>query len=432
MPASFCLASASAERARAEGLSDVEKTLVHSIDGHVGDAVTLLEKVVNIPSASHNQEGVRAVGKVLAPEFERLGFTTRWDAPPGHKNVGHLIAEHAGTRGKRLLLIGHLDTVLEGRPFRRDPEHPNRASGNGTVDMKGGDVVLLFALRALHEAGRLEDRRVAVILTGDEESVVEPVEASRRSMVALARQSDIALAFEAGDGATATVARRGVSSWSLRVKARSGHSSGIFNAGAGAGAIYESARILDGFRQELTGQRGLTVNVSLFLGGTEISHESGASQGSASGKSNVIPGEVYAHGDLRFLNEGQRTTAEATMRAIVAKSLPKATAELIIENEYPAMAPTPGNYAVLATLDRVSRDLDLGPIRAFDPTQRGAGDISFVAPFVDGLDGLGAHGGRSHTAEEWVDLSLFPAQIQRAALLINRLTHEEPADEKKP
>ena len=263
--------------------------------------------------------------------------------------------------------------MLQGKSFLRDPNIDGKATGNGTVDMKGGDVVILFALKALHAAGALEGRRISVILTGDEEAAGSPTETSRGSMRALARRSDVALAFEAGQGGTATVARRGVSSWSMTVKARTGHSSGIFGPTAGAGAIFEASRTLDEFRRALVGQAGLTFNASLFLGGTTASHAPGTPGGSAEGKSNVIPGEAYVHGDLRFLSDAQCDAAEAVMRAIVAKPLPKTTTTIEFDREYPAMSPTPGNYAILSVLDRVSLDLGLGEVKAFDPSQRGAG-----------------------------------------------------------
>src|SRR5262245_14667249 len=152
---------------RGEGLSSTEEKIVARVDSHRDEAVALLEKMVNIPSETQNFDGVRAVGRALAAEFARSGFTTRWDELPREgRRAGPLIAEHPGTRGKRVLLVGHIDTVLEGRRFER--RAGGVAAGPGTHDMKGGDVVLLFALRALHEAGALDDRRVAVILTGDE------------------------------------------------------------------------------------------------------------------------------------------------------------------------------------------------------------------------------------------------------------------------
>jgi glutamate carboxypeptidase len=411
----------------ADGLSAGERKVVEAIDARAPEALALLERVVNIPSATQNLDGVREVGRVFAAEFDRLGFATRWEEMPAEMGrAGHLIAERAGTRGKRLLLIGHLDTVLEGRKFERKG---GRAYGPGACDMKGGDVVLLFALKALHDAGRLDGKRLAVIFTGDEEAAGDPVEKSRASMRELARRSDLALAFESVIGETATVARRGVASWTLKVKGPTGHSAGIFGNRLGPGAVFEAARVLDAFRRELPVKDGLTYNPSLVLAGTEVDHTDGVSgEGTARGKRNVVPGSVVVEGDLRFVTNPQRDAAEKTMRAILAQSLPRTSAELTFDDgEYPAMAPTPANYAILSVLDRASRDLGLGSVKPLDPAQRGAGDISFVAPLLPGLDGLGARGERAHSPDEWVDLDSIPAQVRRAALLIDRLTSDDPA-----
>lgn len=414
-------------RTRAEGASPRERQVAEYVDAHRDEAIALVERAVNIPSATQNLDGVRAVGKLFSAEFEQAGFTTHWEEmPPAMKRAGHLIAEHKGTKGKRLLLIGHIDTVLEGRRFERnDSGRGSRASGNGTVDMKGGDVVILYALKALQSAGALADRRITVILTGDEEEAGTPIEVSRGSMRALAKRSDVALGFEAAIDDTATVARRGVSSWTLTIKARSGHSSGVLRPESGVGAIYEAARALDAFRAELTGQKGLTINPGLLVAGTTVDHRTGAIEGAAEGKTNVIAGEAVIEGDLRFLSETQRAAAEAMMRSVVGKNLPKTSSTIEFRDDYPSMALTPGNLAVLAVLDQASRDLDLGPVKALEAGKRGAGDIAFVADLLDGLDGLGARGERSHTPEEWMDLDTLPTQIKRTALLIDRLTHDE-------
>ncbi len=133
--------------ANAQSLTPEEQKIVAYVDAHAGDAVTLLEKVVNIESATQNLQGVSRVGEVFKIEFESIGLTTRWiDMPPEMNRAGHLFAETNGSRGKRILLLGHIDTVLQGEHFRREG---NKAFGNGSSDMKGGDVVLLYALRAL-------------------------------------------------------------------------------------------------------------------------------------------------------------------------------------------------------------------------------------------------------------------------------------------
>jgi glutamate carboxypeptidase len=405
--------------AAAQGLSPEERRIAEEADRHAAEAISLLEKVVNIPSATQNLDGVRKVGAIFRAEFEGLGFETRWAAMPvAMHRAGHLIAERKGTRGKRLLLIGHLDTVLEGAPFARDGD---RAKGNGALDMKGGDVIVLYALRALASVGALEDRRIVAVFTGDEEDAGMPLERSRGDLREAARRSDLALAFEAAIDDTATVARRGASSWRLEVRGVTGHSAGVFGGRVGGGAIFEAARILDAFRRDLP-EKYLTFNPSVIAGGTKVDYDGQDKRGTAEGKTNVVPAEAVVEGDLRFISQDQKRKAEEAMRRIVARNLPRTTSAITFADEYPAMAPTEGNYATLAVLSRASQDLGLGPIRALDPGERGAGDISFVAPLVDGLDGLGAKGAGAHSPNEFVDLKSLPDQIKRASLLIYRLT----------
>jgi glutamate carboxypeptidase len=86
------------------------------------------------------------------------------------------------------------------------------------------------------------------------------------------------------------------------------------------------------------------------------------------------------------------------------------------------MSPTEGNMEILEILDQVSQDMGFGSVQAYDPGQRGAGDISFVAQYLDCLDGLGVMGSGAHSEEEQVDLSTLEALTKRAAVLIYRLT----------
>ena len=199
--------------AYAQGLTPEERRIADYVDGLREEPIGFLERVVNIDSATQNLAGVREVGEVFRAEFDRLGFETSWDEmPPEMRRAGHLVAERKGTVGKRLLLIGHLDTVLEGGRFVR---RGSRATGSGALDMKGGDVILLYALKALDERRALEDRRIIVVLTGDEEDAGMPIERSRRALLEAARRSDVALAFENAIEGIATVARRGASTWKL-------------------------------------------------------------------------------------------------------------------------------------------------------------------------------------------------------------------------
>jgi glutamate carboxypeptidase len=398
-------------------LTPVEKQILAAIDGRREAAIDLLARSIDMPSATENHEGVRRVGQFYAAELKAMGFETRWVDQEQVGRAGHLVAEHPGTKGTRLLLIGHLDTVLQGEPFRRDGA---RAYGSGSSDMKSGNGIAIEALRALHGAGRLADRQVILVFTGDEEDTGKPYDVSRAVLVDAAARSDVALAFEGYEPGTAVVGRRGFSSWRLDVGGSQGHSSGIFGDDRGAGAIFEAARILSTFYNELR-EPFLTFNPSVIVGGTDVKYDPAAYSGSAGGKSNVVPRAVTVQGDMRFLSREQLDRAREKMRAVVAANLPRTTAAISFTDGMPSMAPTDGNRALLAILDQVSRDIGTGPIVAHDPAKRGAGDISFVASQVAGLDGLGGWGELDHAPGEWTDLEEMLALTKRAALLMNRV-----------
>lgn len=417
--AAAALALAAAGAAHAE-LDRTERAIAKHAAAGQGAAEALLARVVDIASPTEDATGVRAVGEAFAEELRAIGFETRWvELPPEMGRAGHLIAETAGTRGKRVLMLGHLDTVLSGEPYRREG---SRAYGTGTADMKGGVVVMLQALKALHAAGSLKDRRITVMLTGDEEDAGLPLAVSREPMLELARQSDVALSFEAAIDGTATIGRRGINSWTLEVAGETGHSSGIFGRERGSGAVYEAARILAAFHEELGSEKYLTINPSVIVGGTNAALED--YRGSASGKTNVIAPVAIARGDIRYISLDQERSARERMQAIVARHLPKTRATLRFDDgAYPPMTPTPGNEQLLEALDGASQDLGLGPVAALDPANRGAGDIGFIAHLLPCLDGLGSGGGgNSHAPGEYTGLDTLTPMAQRAAVLIHRLT----------
>ena len=288
--------------------------------------------------------------------------------------------------------------------------------------MKGGDVILLFALKALEEAGALKDTQIVVALHGDEEHGGDPEVISRGDIVEAAKRSDLALAFETATGFNyGTVARRGASSWQLKVKGKRAHSGGVFNKNTGAGAIYEAARILNSFYEQLQEQY-LTFNPGLIVGGSTAAID-GVS-GTADGKTNVVAETAIVNGDLRFISEEQKVKARQRMRQIVEQHLPQTDAEIVFEDGIPSMPPTQGNLDLLAYLNKVSIDLGMGEVKPWDPGQRGAGDISYVAPYISGIDGLGAMGTGAHTLSETINLRTFADLTKRTAILIYRLTRE--------
>ena len=414
-------------RAGAQTLSPEEKSLVDYINSHMPQTLQLLEKLVNINSGTLNTAGVRKVGELLRAEFKTIGFTTEWVAlPDSMKRAGHLVATLKGTKKKRLFLIGHLDTVFEpdmpSNPFKKLTD--STATGQGANDMKGGDVIMLAALQALQHFNLLKDAAVTAYFTGDEEKGGNPVSVSRADFVARARQCNTGLAFESAQGMhTIATARRGSSSWHLTVTGRQAHSSGIF--GNNYGAVYEAARIVNAFREQLSQEKYLTFNPALFAGGTDVSYDVSKVQAGVAAKTNIISPLAVVMGDLRFLTEGQKDSARQKMRAIATTgNLPGTTASIRFEDGITSMEPTAGNQALARQLSQVSTDLGLGPVQEGDPGSRGAGDVSYVARYFSCIDGLGASGGGAHAPGEIINLTELPLLIQRAAILMYRLTKE--------
>ena len=409
----------------AQQLSKIEKQIINAIDTEMPSTIQLLKESVNINSGTFNKAGVKQVADLYSKELAALGFTVEWIAlPDSLKRAGHLVATRKGKKGKKLFLIGHLDTVFEPdmppNPFTM--LNDSTATGQGVNDMKGGDVLIIAALKALQKQGLLKDVNITIYLTGDEENAGTPKEVTRGDFIERAKQHDIALGFETatGMGIVAT-ARRGASGWKLVTEGKQAHSSGVFGA-AGYGSIYEAARIINEFREKLGKEQYLTFNPGLFMGGSEINYNEDEQKGTASGKTNIISPKTVVIGDLRFLGDEQKEKARENMRQIVAEHLPGSNASISFQDGIPSMPPTPGNEKLVVLVNEVSLALGFGEVKAGNPGSRGAGDISYVANYLDCLDGMGVSGRGAHAPGETINLYEFPKLIKRAALVIYRLT----------
>jgi len=429
LPPLAALSILAAQGAASAGLSAEEQRMADWIDEHAEDAISLLAETVNIGSGTMNHEGVREVGRVMRRELDTLGLETEWiEMPPEVNRAGHLFGRKDG-RGKKILLIGHLDTVFASddafQSFERDGD---TASGPGVDDMKSGNIIIVYALKALAEIGALDDIAVVVAYTGDEEKSGSPLSISRKHLIEAGQWADISLGFESAvtydDTDWATIARRSSSSWTLEVEGRQAHSSGIFGDEVGAGAIFEAARILDTFYQEVRGEEYLTFNAGTIVGGTDVEYDGQQNRGTTFGKTNVVPRKVVVHGGMRTISIEQLERAREKMRVVVENNLPHTSATIKFRDSYPPMSPTEGNARLQARFSEINEALGRGPMPALDPLKRGAADISFVAPYTDGLAGLGALGTGGHTPNENLDLTSIPLAIKRAAILIYRLGAE--------
>ena len=419
-------------------LNKEEQKIVAYIDANMPRVIELLKESVNINSGTLNTEGVKKVGAIFARELANAGLNAQWiSLPDSLMRAGHLVAttnaattsaattNSAKTKGKKLFLIGHLDTVFEpdmpANPFTM--LNDSSATGQGVNDTKGGNIVAVIALQALHAQGLLNEAAITAYFTGDEEKSGRPVSVSRKDFIERAKQTDIALGFEGANGLnTIATARRGSSGWRLEVKAKTGHSLGVFTKSAGYGAIYEAARIVNEFREQLSTEKYLTFNPGVFIGGSEMQYEEATVTGTAIGKTNIISPATTVTGDLRFLTEEQKVNARIKMQKIVAQNLAGTKATITFSDGIPSMAPTEGNNKIRAVIDGVTKDMGLGATNAGDPAGRGAGDISYIAAYVSCVDGLGASGKGAHAPGETINLKELPLLIKRAALTMYRLT----------
>ncbi|HIA84637.1 MAG TPA: M20 family peptidase [Candidatus Marinimicrobia bacterium] len=394
----------------ANGLTKTEKKIRNYVEKHSDEAINLLEKVVNINSGSLNIEGNRKVGAIFQQELDKLGFRTYWVTyPDSIKRSGHLFAEMRGGKGKKIVMIGHLDTVFElDHPFQKFSRNENTAYGPGVTDMKSGDVSLLYTMKALHHIDALKDMDLTLVFIGDEEKLGAHASIVRKELIS---------------AETGTIARRSSSSWILTTTGIQGHSSQVFGETLGYGAIFEASRIINTFREELSEEEYLTFNPGVMLGGTDVAYDPIKARGRAFGKTNVVSQSVTAHGGIRTISMNQLEKAMVAMREIASRNLPGTTAKIEFKTSYPPMEPTKANYALLSKLESVNMDLGYGKLEPLDPSKRGAADISFVAPHVDeALAGMGPDGSGAHSENESLDLSSFPKTTARAAILIYRLT----------
>ncbi|KGJ88188.1 peptidase M20 [Colwellia psychrerythraea] len=406
-----------------------EQDVVKQVELGLPRALKDIEQAVNINSGSMNIEGVKQVGLLANKQLSEIGFEVEWLDGSAFNRAGHILATHQSNKPNavKILMIGHLDTVFakndDFQQFVRLSD--TQAAGPGVADMKGGNTIIIAALRALNKLNLLDNVSIKVLLTGDEESSGRPLSLSKKAIVDGAIWADIALGFENGDNNinTGMAARRGYTGWTLNVEGKPAHSSQIFNDEVGYGAIYETARILEAFRAQLEQEENLTFNPGMIIGGTSIDYDAAKSSGSAFGKSNVIAQKAKVKGDLRALSNKQLKSAKQTMQNIVKKNLNHTQAELIFSEGYPPMALTKGNLELLAQYSQVSEDLGYNAIKPANPRKAGAADISFAAEHVDmSLDGLGLMGSGAHTKNEIADLTTLGKNIEKTAILIYRLS----------
>jgi glutamate carboxypeptidase len=365
----------------------------------------LLRELVDVNSFTDNVAGVDAACSLLKRALEPLplSFETR----RGTRYGTHLRAysERAAAAQKTaVLLIGHTDTVFPPGVFDGYREDDTRAYGPGVLDMKGGLVVAVFALRALEAGGLLGRIPVELVAVADEETGSFE---SRELLVEAAPRAACALVLESGRAGDAIItARKGTAGLTAVAHGRAAHAGNLHHQGVNA--IWALAKLVDAAQSLTDYGRGVTVNVGKLEGGQ--------------GK-NTVPDRAQALIDFRFVHPADGDVVLSALRAAAETAqaqVPGSRIELTGGLNRPPLAPTEASRALYREVAECQRAAGLGDAEA--PLLGGGSDANTMADLgVPAVDGLGPRGAGFHTREEYIELaSLVPKTESLVRFLARR------------
>ncbi|MFO7634691.1 MAG: M20 family metallopeptidase [Caldilinea sp.] len=367
---------------------------------HLDDYLADLRALTAVDSGTLHKSGVDGVQSWLQERLAQMGFAVERQA---QALLGdNLLARRRGDGGKRILLLGHADTVFPvgtaaARPMRIDG---NAILGPGVCDMKGGLLTGLYALRALDAAGFRRYGVMHFLVVSDEEIHDR---GSLPTIRQTARESDVAFTLEAARANGDIVTARKTAVWcTVRVQGKAAHA-GV-EPEKGRSAIIALMRHLleidklNGFRP------GVTVNVGRIEGGTQP---------------NVVAEEARAEIDLRAWRNADIPDLLDAIRAQLAQPMVDRTTAMLdvkLDGAMPAMERTPAVAALEAATQRIAAELGFTVKGA---STGGASDASFVAAEgVPVLDGLGPIGGLDHSPDEYIELDSIVPRTALLALLV--------------
>jgi glutamate carboxypeptidase len=368
--------------------------VVEYLTGHRREIIRLLEVLTRAESPSSVATAQVPVKRILADEFEQLGF--RVQQLSGRRSGGSLFASPA-QREKHLalqLLLGHFDTVwpvgtINSMPFEVDG---NVVKGPGVFDMKGGVVQIIFALRALRDLELAPNITPVVFLNSDEEIGSRE---SHNYIRMLAKRAERAFVMEPAlgtDGAIKT-ARKGVGRFTVRVSGKAAHAG--LDPESGASAILELAHVIQRLFEMNDPDKGISVNVGNIDGGI---------------RPNVIAPESKAIIDVRVATQLDAERIESEIRSIEPQT-PGVKLEITGYIGRPPLEPTPANRALWNKARDIARELD---IELTEGLAGGGSDGNTTSQFTATLDGLGPVGDGAHAHHEYL---LLDKTIERMALL---------------
>ena len=355
-----------------------------------------LEKICKINSFTQNKEGVDAVGHIMTTWMESIGFKTI--CYPREHIGDHLLFQSNEVEGKRILLLGHNDTVFPQGKFETFSQDENWVYGAGVCDMKGGNIVALEALRRVHQQrGKIEN--IDFLLVSDEETGSDD---SKALTLALAKEYDYCFVFEAaGANLEVVTGRKGVGTFTITIEGKAAHAGTSYTQGVDANL--EASYKLQALSRLTDLERGTTVNVGKISGGI------GA---------NTISPSAELLLEIRYTTNAERDRLLKALKEITQTSYIQGTqAHLDGLIQRDVMEPNQEQKALIQRLEAITKTTI--------PTEQrgGVSDANHVASCgVVTLDGWGPFGDGDHTIKERALKSSFE---QRIAMMERILNHHQ-------
>ena len=375
---------------------DTLEALSRAIVERREEMLKFLERIVNTDSPTEDKMLSDRVGDILQEKAETLGMTCIRDPQTefADNRVCRFVPGSQPDTAPRILMIGHFDTVYAAGTTNERPFHVDGdiGYGPGTLDMKGGLTVALFGLQALREVYGEIPLATTFIFNGDEE-IGSPC--SRQLVIDEAAHHDLVLVFEPGrPGPCVTRTRKGVGIFYLDVEGVEAHA-GI-EPEKGANSILEMAHKIVEISALNDAEIGTVVTPGVIEGGT---------------KPYVVPGACRLSVDSRVPTIAEQERIVRGLEAITEKTWVSGT-KSHLEGSFhrPPMEASAKSLEYIDLLQQVSREVGF-PLGA--ASTGGASDANLTAAAgTPTIDGLGLHGGRAHSGDEFIEIPSITAKCE--------------------
>jgi glutamate carboxypeptidase len=379
----------------------IHNRITSFLKAHYRDMLALLEKMVRIQSGTYNKQGVDKMGRLITSSFQSNAVSCQVMEQDLFGN--HLVVRSLCEKGfdKQILLCGHMDTVFpEDTQFNWYREDNTHCFGPGVIDMKGGLVAGIFALKALDNEKLLTKIPVKFFFNSDEE-IGSP--SSKNHIQKEAGNSAFAFVLETGgrNGEIVT-GRKGNLSIEFKVKGIAGHAA--FAGKDKASAIVELAHKIIAFESLNDLDRGISVNVGKVNGGIGP---------------NTVPEHAVARIDFRFTEIADKADLEKSISEITRKKdIPKTSSHFTILSSRPPMPASEQNKELFKAVRETAESIGLSVSEEF---RAGVSDANLIAgEYTPVIDGLGPIGAKDHSEDEYmIKASLMQRSVLLACALID-------------